>query len=61
VNIGHLVYEYNTVVSPIHDEIVWIENALLQDGTFCLQGKEVLQHPDCRGYDRTSGKNELEN
>jgi hypothetical protein len=34
------------VVSPIHDEIVWIENALLQDGTFCLQGKKVLQNPD---------------
>ncbi|MDR2705280.1 MAG: transposase family protein [Planctomycetaceae bacterium] len=42
----HLAYEYNTVVSHIHDEIVWIENALIQDGTFCLQGKEVLQHPD---------------
>jgi ABC-type glutathione transport system ATPase component len=41
----HLAYEYNTVVSHIHDEIVWIENALLQDGTFCLQGKQVLQNP----------------
>ncbi|MDR1268398.1 MAG: transposase family protein, partial [Planctomycetaceae bacterium] len=42
----HLAYEYNTVVSPIHDEIVWIENALIQDGTFCLQGKQILQNPD---------------
>ncbi|MDR0336755.1 MAG: transposase family protein [Planctomycetaceae bacterium] len=46
----HLAYEYNTVVStvvcPILDEIVWTENALLQDGTFCLQDKKILQHPD---------------
>ncbi|MDR1483242.1 MAG: transposase family protein, partial [Planctomycetaceae bacterium] len=38
----HLAYEYNTVVSHIHGEIVWIENSLIQDGTFCLQGKKVL-------------------
>jgi hypothetical protein len=42
----HFAYEYNTVVSHIHDEIVWIENALLQDGIFCLQGKKVLQNLD---------------
>ncbi|MDR2641515.1 MAG: transposase family protein [Planctomycetaceae bacterium] len=42
--IEHLAYEYNTVVSHIHDEIDWIENALIEDGAFCLQGKEVLQN-----------------
>ena len=42
----HLAYEYGTVVSHIHDEIVWIENVLIQDGTFRLPGKQVLQHSD---------------
>jgi hypothetical protein len=42
----HLAYEYDTVVSHIHNEIVWIENALIQDGTFRLAGKKVLQNPD---------------
>jgi hypothetical protein len=32
------------LVTPVL--FVWIENALLQDGTFCLRGKKVLQNPD---------------
>ena len=42
----HLAYEYGTVVSHIHRAIVWIENALILDGTFRLEGKKVLQNPD---------------
>ncbi|MDR2344809.1 MAG: hypothetical protein LBE18_01965 [Planctomycetaceae bacterium] len=41
--IEHLAYEYNTVVSHIYNEIIWIEKTLIQDDTFCLQGKQILQ------------------
>jgi hypothetical protein len=39
----HLAHDYETVVSPIHGEIEWIENVLIQDGTFRLSGKKVLR------------------
>jgi hypothetical protein len=38
----HLAYEYNTVVSNIHKAIEWVENTLIQDGTYRLQGKKIL-------------------
>jgi hypothetical protein len=38
----HLAYDYDTVVSNIHKAIVWVENTLMQDGTFRLPGKKTL-------------------
>jgi hypothetical protein len=38
----HLAYDYNTVKSYIHKVIVWVEDTLIQDGTFRLPGKKSL-------------------
>jgi hypothetical protein len=38
----HLAYEYDTVVSNVHKAIEWVENTLIQDGTFRLPGKKSL-------------------
>jgi hypothetical protein len=40
----HLAYEYGTVASRIYSTIVWIENVIVQDSAFRLEGKKVLQH-----------------
>ena len=42
----HLAYEYNTVKSYIHSTIVWLEETLIQDGTFRLPGKKALTSED---------------
>jgi len=42
----HLAYEYNTVKSYIHSSIVWVEETLIQDGTFRLPGKKALISKD---------------
>jgi hypothetical protein len=44
----HLAYEYNTVKSYIHKVIVWVEDTLIQDGTYRLPGKKVLTASDQR-------------
>jgi hypothetical protein len=38
----HLAYEYNTVKSYIHKVIEWVEDTLMNDGTYRLPGKKVL-------------------
>jgi hypothetical protein len=38
----HFAYEYNTVKSYIHKVIEWVENTLIQDGTYHLPGKNIL-------------------
>jgi hypothetical protein len=38
----HLAYEYDTVVSNVHKAIEWVENTLIQDGSFRLPGKKAL-------------------
>jgi hypothetical protein len=42
----HLAYEYDTVVSNIHGAIEWVENTLIQEGTFRLPGKKALLAED---------------
>jgi hypothetical protein len=42
----HLAYEYDTVVSNIHKAIEWVEDTLIQDGTFRLPGKKTLLHDE---------------
>jgi hypothetical protein len=38
----HLAYDYDTVKSYIHKVIVWVEDILIQDGSFRLPGKKTL-------------------
>jgi len=42
----HIGFDYNIVKGRISDAIKWVENTLLQDGTFCLPGKRELANPD---------------
>jgi hypothetical protein len=42
----HLAYEYDTVKSHIHDTIVWVEDTLINEGTFHLPGKKALMTGD---------------
>jgi hypothetical protein len=42
----HLAYEYDTVKSHIHGAIVWVEDTLIREGTFRLQGKKTLIDSD---------------
>lgn len=38
----HLGYEYGVAKSAVHKALVWVENALICDGTFRLPGKDCL-------------------
>jgi hypothetical protein len=42
LTLEHLAYDYDTVKSHIHDAIVWVEDTLIRDGSFCLPGKKSL-------------------
>jgi transposase len=41
-----LAYEFEVGEATVHDTIVWVENALVQDEKFKLPGKKVLLEDD---------------
>ncbi len=39
---AHIAYDFGVVKSTVSDTIAWVENTLIQDGTFHLPGKKAL-------------------
>ena len=42
----HIGFDYGVYKSTISDAIKWVEDTLLQDGTFSLPGKRELANPN---------------
>ncbi|MCL2397586.1 MAG: transposase family protein [Defluviitaleaceae bacterium] len=42
----HIGFDYDIAKGCIGDAVKWVENTLLQDGTFCMPGKRELANPD---------------
>ena len=43
---AHIGFDYDISKSCISLAVKWVEDTLLQDGTFCLLGKRELANPD---------------
>lgn len=45
----HLAYDFGIAISTVSDTIKLVEDVLIQDGTFRLQGKKALVSPENAG------------
>jgi len=43
---AHIAFDYGVLKSRISDAVKWVEDTLLQDGTFSLPGKRELANPN---------------